>query len=322
VALEAPVENSMSNQEQLAILVGGENHKNSHRRGVGYQKETHPVLLATDQSSSLESVILYTLSEINELENEYFALMDSSKIKEEGFIAPKAFMMEFVDFIVMLKIIISKLDVKFSTEETIFSVDGQFKGNFSSLKEQTLNIGEGNVKRNLEILLNEALSLLKFLNIKIQGDLYVSLMNNKLQLNREARFFQVEDGMNETDMIDKTNHTFKALRLLRHHLLDNLGIETTLQPWITDFFIEEISDWRNSDQALDSLKLKVDLFKLKIRDELSWSLTGKIEPDRFLEMKMLIAGAKLLKNTDHKSSLSLQTQASNATLAEETVFWT
>lgn len=320
-ALEAPVKNNMSNQEQLAILVGGENHRNRLKRGVGYQKETHPVLLATDKTSSLESVILYTLSEIDELETEYFALMDVSKRKKEEFLIPKQFMMEFVDFIVMLKIIISKLDAKFSTEETIFSINGQFKGDFSSLKEQTLNVGEGNAKRNLELILSEALSLLKFLDIKLQGDLYVGLMNNKLQLNRESRFFQLENGMNEADVIDKTNHVFKSLRLLRHYLLDSLGIEGTLQPWITDFFATEILDWKNSEQAIERLKTKIDFFKLKIKDELSWSLTGKIESDEFLEMKMLIAGATLIKNTDHKKSLSLQTQAANATLAEETVFW-
>lgn len=166
------------------------------------------------------------------------------------------------------------------------------------------------------------MSLLKFLNIKLQGDLYVSLMNNKLQLNREARFFQLEEGMNETDVIDKSNHAFKALRLLRYHLLDSLGIEATLQPWITDFFIEEISDWKHSEQALDRLKLKIDLFKLKMRDELSWSLTGQFAPDKFLEMKMIIAGAKLIKNDNSMPSLSLQNQVSNATLAEGTVFWT
>ena len=321
MALEAPVENSMNNQEQLALLVGEENHKNSQRRGIGYQKETHPALLITDRVSSLESVILYTLSEINELESEYFALIAPSNQKKEEFAIPKSFMMEFVDFLVMLKIIISKLDAKFSTEETIFSINGQFKGDFSSLKEQTLNIGEGNVKRNLEMLLSEALSLLKFLNIQLQGDLYVSLMNKKLQFNREARFFQVENGMTEADIIKQTNHAFKALRLLRYHLLDKLGIKATLQPWMTDFFIDEIIDWKNSKQALASLKLKVNFFKLKLKDELTWSLTGKIKPDEFLEMKMLIAGAKLVKNNNFTSSLSLQNQGTNATLAEETVFW-
>lgn len=242
------------------------------------------------------------------------------KVKKENLV-PKQFMMEFVDFIVMLKIIISKLDAKFSTEETIFSINGQFRGDFSSLKEQTLNVGEGNVRRNLEIILSEALSLLKSLNIKLQGDLYVGLMNKKLQSNRESRFFQLENGMNEADIIDKTNHAFKSLRLLRHYLLDSLGIEGTLQPWITDFFATEILDWQNSEQALERLKIKIDFFKLKIKDELSWSLTGQAKPDNFLEMKMLIAGATLIKNTDNKKSLSLQTQAANATLAEETVFW-
>lgn len=80
--MEAPVKNNMGNQEQLAILFGGENHRNKLKRGVGYQKETHPSLLATDKTSSLESVILYTLSEIDELETEYFDLMDVSKSKK------------------------------------------------------------------------------------------------------------------------------------------------------------------------------------------------------------------------------------------------
>lgn len=322
MVLEAPVENSMNNQEQLAILIGDENHPDRQKRGAGYHKDNHPALRTAEASSSLESLTLYALSELNELEIEYFSLLSTSKIRKENFIAPKSFMMEFVDFIVMLKIIISKLDSKFSIENAELSVNGQFKGDFSSLKEQTVNIKEGNVRRNLEIILSEALSLLKFLNIKLQGDLYVSLINKKLQLNREARFFQLDKGMNEADMIDKSNHAFKALRLLRHHLLDSLGIEATLQPWITDFFIEEISDWQNSERALDRLKLKVGLFKLKIRDELVWSLTGQTTPDQFLEMKMIIAGAKLIKDNNFIPSLSLQNQASNATLAEGTVFWT
>ncbi len=288
---------------------------------VGYTKETHPALIAANSISSLESLVIYTLGELLELIAQHENLLIASEQAHQKLAPPKSWWLEFTDFIVMLKIIDEKTGHQFSMSEANFSVNGQFRGNFDSLKEQTINLGEGNVARNFELLLTELMSLVKHLGVDLQGDLYARLINAKLFLNREARFFKLEPKMTEAEIIAKNNHVFQALRLLRNFLLEATGEEMTLQIWITDFFAAEILDWRHSQAALARLSEKINSFKLKIKDELAWSLTANPKEDPFLQMKMMIAGAKKISGGKESDKATLQASSSNATLGT-TVFWT
>lgn len=288
---------------------------------AGYTRDSHPAIIAANDVSSLESLLIYTLGELIELSAEHERLLIASDAAGEKLQPSKQWWLEFADFIVMLKIINDRTGSKFSVEETSFSVNGQFKGSFDSLAEQTVNLAEGDVGRNFDFLFTELMSLVRHLNVDLQGELYARLINAKLFLNREMRFFKIEKGMNELDVINKNNHVFKALRLLRSFLMEATGEEMTLQPWITDFFQDEISDWRNSDFALESLRKKIAIFKIKIKDELAWSLTGRNTGDEFLEMKMMIAGAKLIAVNTSDEQSTLQSRSANATLGT-TVFWT
>lgn len=289
---------------------------------VGYKKETHPALIAANQISSLESLIICTLSELKELEVEQEQLAIQSDRAHEKLSPPKAWWLEFADFVVMLKIVNEKLGKKFAIEDANLAVNGQFRGQFDSLKEQTANLGEGNVFRNFELLFTELLSLVGFTSTEFRGKFAASLINTKLFLNRESRFFQIEEGMKTVDILSKNNHVFKALRILRNFVLENTGVDDVLQPWITDFFEEEILDWRHSETALARLKNKIFSFQTQIRDELAWDLTAKERRDNFLETKLLLAGAKLVGAEKNKNQFPLQSRSSNATLAGATIFWT
>lgn len=291
----APVESNVGgvgNQEQLAILY----------QGVGYQAATHPIKHFADSLVDVRSFLTSTLDECEELEIEQENHWHACQEAQSNLPLHREWFMELADFLVMLKIIQQKIAPKFSPEETNFSVDGQFKGDFKSFKEKTSNLTEGNASRNLELVFIEILSLLKYLDVKLQGQLYVSLTNHKLQLNREARFFQIEPGMSDTDMVEKSQHVFKTLRLLRNELLDKFGLENTLQPWITDFFQAEILDWKHSAQALELLQVRISLFRQKISSELTCELMNQKKPSSVnssLEMKMVMAGAKLIGGKDN-----------------------
>lgn len=291
---------------------------------VGYTEKTHPALLAANDISSLESLLLYTLGELVELKEAHEQLQIASDLAHEKLQPPKNWWLEFADFIVMLKIINVKTGNNFSMHEGSFSVNGQFRGSFDSLEEQTVNLGEGDVVANFETLFTELMSLVKHLGVDLQGDLYTRLINEKLFSNRESRFFQIEPNMSEVDIINKNNHVFKALRLLRNFLLEATGEEMPLETWITDFFEEEILDWRGGAVTLQKLEQKIAFFRIKIKDELAWSLTGAQTKNRdpFLEMKMMIAGGKLVKPQGEVGRQALQTDAYNATLAGTTFFWT
>lgn len=288
---------------------------------VGYKEETHPALLEVNRISSLESLLICTLNELAELKDEHEKLLIRSDQTHEKLQPSKAWWLELTDFIVMLKIINERTGRNFSIEELNPSVNGQFKGNFNSLEEQTANLGEGDISHNFELLFTELMSLIKYMSVDFQGVFFANMINTKLFLNRESRFFKIEPNMNETDIINKNNHVFKALRILRNLVWESTGKEEVLQPWITNFFEKEILDWRNSEVALKELENKILIFKIKIKDELSWTLTAKPNNDPLLEMKMMIGGAKEIGTKD-ASSFPLQSWSSNATLAETTVFWT
>ena len=287
------------NQEQLADLLNQ----------IGYRETTHPVTKQADHLTNLPSLLTYTLAELRELEEEYEKLMrlreNQRHLQEkqrpaeaEAKKARQQFLMEFADFMVMLKLVIEKLQAPFSLEERVLPVNGQFNGRFDSLYEQTVNLGEGRkIVADLDFIFCEALSLLKFLNIELQAEALCLSLNRKLWANREPRFFQIEPGMNEADLLQKANHAFRVLRLLRRQLLDDLGLEMHLQTWITDFFAPEILDWRHSEQVLGALPAQVAAFRQMIADQVSWTLTAQKpastnnQLDPQLEAKLKIAGA-------------------------------
>ncbi len=259
-----------SNQEQLALLI----------EKVGYPEETHPVIVhSNEHATELEGLLQDTLGELVELEAEHQVVPLSQK-----------WWLEFTDLVVFLRSVKRRLVPNFSVETVVFSVDGQFRGSFDSLKEQIVNLGEGNPERNLHYLLTDLLSMLKYLDANLQAEIYVRLINFKLFFNKEARFLKIEPGMKEQDILDKKTHVFKALRILRKFLFKVTGEETLLQPFVTDFFAKEILDWRNSEPAIQKIHEKLPLFQAKVRAELNKLSPDSAKRDSNLELKLMIAG--------------------------------
>lgn len=288
---------------------------------VGYTDETHPVLILANQLASPISLINYTLTEVKEWGVEQKNL-DSAKESQKKKLPPsKELLLEFADFIVMLRILNKKLGIGFSVEDTIFSkVNGQFHGDFSQLKEQTANLAEGNILNNFESLFTILFSFVKQLGPDFQGEFLARLVEAKLFANREPRFFQLEPNMTEEDVLSKNNHTFEALSIIRGFLKNAVGYEVALQAWITDFFAEEILDWRNSRQALQKLRTKLLSFKQQVGNEVIWNMTGGLNQDSpLLQLKLAIAGGVELGSA--KSQAVLQNNTANATLERGTVFW-
>lgn len=307
------------NQDQLAILVGGNNRENGS--GLGYKVNYHPIKTINDSLIPVDSLVEATSGEAEELEEEHGNFLERMDQASKVLKPHKDWFMELADFLVMLKILQEKLAPKFSIEGTVFSVNGQFNGDFDSIKEKTINIQDGRPDKNLKAIYTELMSLMKYFNIELQGELYVKVTNLKLALNREARFFQLEPDMNEADIIDKNNHVFRCLRMLRSALLDSNGLNSTLQPWITDFFVDEILDWRHSDLAFGILQNKIKLFKEELKNQISWSLTNKQPTDSsILTMKMMMAGIPTINDSDRKPK-PLQISPYNASLARDTIFW-
>lgn len=288
---------------------------------VGYTDETHPVLILANQLASPISLINYTLTEVKEWEVEQAKLERSGEEKKKKLPHSKELLLEFADFIVMLKILKRNLGLRFSVEETIFArVNGQFHGDFSQLKEQTLNLTEGNILKNFESLFTTLFSFVKQLGPDFQGEFLARLVEAKLFANREPRFFQLEPNMTEEDVLAKNNHTFEALSIIRGFLKNQVGYEIALQPWITDFFKEEILDWRNSRVSLQKLKAKLALFRQQVGNEVAWNITGGLNSsDSLLQLKLAIAGGVEVGSS--RAQAVLQNNAANATLERGTVFW-
>ncbi len=288
---------------------------------VGYTDETHPVLILANQLASPTSLINYTLTEVKEWEVEKKELQLDSERQHQELPPSKELLLEFADFIVMLRILNKKLGKRFSVEETVFSrVNGQFKGDFTQLKEQTLAIAEGNVLRNFELLFTTLFSFVKQMGPEFEGEVLARLVEAKLFANREPRFFQLEPGMTEEEVLAKNNHTFEALSIIRGFLKNAVGHEVALQTWITDFFVEEVLDWRNSAVALQRLRAKLVIFRQQVGNEAAWSLTGGLQQDSpHLQLKLAIAGGVLVGSA--KSQAVLQNNTANATLGRGTVFW-
>lgn len=288
---------------------------------VGYTDETHPVLILANQLASPTALINYTLTEVKEWELEQEKLEISREEKKKRLPPSKELLLEFADFIVMLQILKRKLNLRFSVEETIFAkVNGQFHGDFSQLKEQTLNLTEGNILKNFESLFTTLFSFVKQLGPDFQGEFLARLVEAKLFANREPRFFQLEPNMTEEDVLAKNNHTFEALSIIRGFLKNQVGYEIALQPWITDFFKEEILDWRNSRVSLQKLKAKLALFRQQVGNEVAWNITGGLKSnDSLLQLKLAIAGGVEVGSS--RAQAVLQNNAANATLGRGTVFW-
>lgn len=288
---------------------------------VGYTDETHPVLILANQLASPTALINYTLTEVKEWEVEQEKLEQSREEKKKRLPPSKELLLEFADFIVMLQILKRKLNLRFSVEETIFAkVNGQFHGDFSQLKEQTLNLTEGNILKNFESLFTTLFSFVKQLGPDFQGEFLARLVEAKLFANREPRFFQLEPNMTEEDVLAKNNHTFEALSIIRGFLKNQVGYEIALQPWITDFFKEEILDWRNSRVSLQKLKAKLALFRQQVGNEVAWNITGGLKSnDSLLQLKLAIAGGVEVGSS--RAQAVLQNNAANATLGRGTVFW-
>lgn len=287
---------------------------------VGYTDETHPVLILANQLASPTALINYTLTEVKEWEVEQEKLEQSREEKKKRLPPSKELLLEFADFIVMLQILKRKLNLRFSVEETIFAkVNGQFHGDFSQLKEQTLNLTEGNILKNFESLFTTLFSFVKQLGPDFQGEFLARLVEAKLFANRD-RFFQLEPNMTEEDVLAKNNHTFEALSIIRGFLKNQVGYEIALQPWITDFFKEEILDWRNSRVSLQKLKAKLALFRQQVGNEVAWNITGGLKSnDSLLQLKLAIAGGVEVGSS--RAQAVLQNNAANATLGRGTVFW-
>lgn len=288
---------------------------------VGYTDKTHPVLILANQLASPTALINYTLTEVKEWEVEQEKLEQSREEKKKRLPPSKELLLEFADFIVMLQILKRKLNLRFSVEETIFAkVNGQFHGDFSQLKEQTLNLTEGNILKNFESLFTTLFSFVKQLGPDFQGEFLARLVEAKLFANREPRFFQLEPNMTEEDVLAKNNHTFEALSIIRGFLKNQVGYEIALQPWITDFFKEEILDWRNSRVSLQKLKAKLALFRQQVGNEVAWNITGGLNSsDSLLQLKLAIAGGVEVGSS--RAQAVLQNNAANATLGRGTVFW-
>lgn len=247
--------------------------------GVGYQaadkddRPLHPLIIKHNQiASKPEYMVDLILGELDELaqEHEYqpFSL---------------EWWFELADKIVTLKSARDRFAPTFSIREITPAVNGQWKGDFRSLREQVGNLTEGNPHRNFQHIITELLSMLKHLDVGIQSKVYLRLssliakLNDKLEKNKESKYCQIEPGMNDADVYNKTIHVFLAFRKIRKFLKEVVGQEQMLQPWITAFFEAEIMDWRHSEQALARIDQKLPLLRANMRDSLAWLLSA--QPD-------------------------------------------
>ncbi len=319
------------NQQQLHVLF----------ESVGYRSSSHPVLVAANERSmSLRQFLSLTVDEVDEqtVEHKKWQATNDSMHRET---APhKDLLMEFVDVLVMLRSVRTRVAPGFSVEKTIFSNSDKPRADFDSIKEQIINIGEGRGEHNFQLLFGEFLLLIGHLNVELQASMYIELMNKKLNDNRESRFYQKEPGMTEADMLLKYDHVTAALRVLRNFLRKTTGQEMTLQPWITEHFKEQILGWHDSKLSMVLLQREILFFQQQIKDEMFWKLTpprkekkgqddsvrtsinaGRTLSDPFFETKMLLAGAKLINNPNPEAKdKALQSRSSNATLGQ-TIFW-
>ena len=135
---------------------------------VGYQatdkdgRPEHPLIEVHNQIAiSPENLLLLAFEELLELEEQH-----------ERFLT-KDWWKEWADILVFLRSFQRRLAPKFSVEETIFSVNGQYTGQFQSMKEQLVNLSSGNIEHNLKFFITEILSMLKHLDQETQVKIYL-----------------------------------------------------------------------------------------------------------------------------------------------------
>lgn len=316
------------NQENLDNLM----------RLVGYRKESHPVLMEANNVMPISTLLKLLIDEIDETAIEYKKWCQHNDEVHQETKIPKLAILEFIDVNIFLKMIIGRLVPNFSIKDINSKVNGQFRGDFDSLIDQAFSLADGNVNHNLTLFVTEELSLLKHVNVELQADYYAKLVNKKLLGNKASEFYQKEPGMSEADILAKYEHVTAALRILRKFLLQATGQEVTLQPWITKPFSELILNWRNSEMATAQLKQELLQFHHQVKDEVSWMLTAKKMQENPLpegrqsvvsafknyndfELKMLLAGAKLISSPNSgEKDKALQVSSANATLGQ-TIFW-
>lgn len=312
---------------------------------VGYRAPQHEVLVAANLVMSLENYLAIVASEVQELAEQYDEWKKKNDKEHKKTPLPKNFFMELFDVIVTLGNARQRIMPNFSLEAADLRVDGQFHGSFDSLEKQVWSLGEGDIERNLKLVFTELLSLLKHLDIGLQAETYVKLTNRKLEGNKESRFYLREPGMSEAEMLLKYDHVTKALRIIRKFLRQTTGSEITLQPWMTDPFVKTILDWRSSQAALARLPQELLLFHGEIKDQVVWKLTPRkwdevgmskaglllkadrvgddlklVSNDQNIQLKMMLAGAKLISPPERPKAATLQGEGSNATLGP-TILW-
>lgn len=284
-------------QELLATLMDQVGYQAADRHG----RPLHPLIIQYNRiASTNEDAASLILGEIEELSEE-----------QQRHPLSESWWLELADVLVTLRSARDRFAPQFSIRETTFSVNGQWKGNFKSLKEQTVNLAEGNPHHNFQLLITELLSMLKHLDTDIQGKIYLRLsklvvkLNSKLERNKESKYCQIEPGMDDTDVYNKTIHVFKAFRKIRNFLKQITGAEQTLEPRITVFFESEIMDWRNSEEALTRLEQKLPLLRATMKDSLAWLLSGKLTPQVYPD-KQLLQATLLTGKLPPKKQLGLE----------------
>lgn len=291
-------------------------HNTGYRATDPNGRSEHPLIFAYNRiASPLVTLLLLATGEVEELEEQQESVLSQDWWKE------------LADILVFLRSIQERLQQSFSVEATIFSVNGQYTGKFDSMKEQLANMGSGNVEHNLKHFIAEILSMLKHLDQSTQAKVYLRVeqlireMQLKLNGNKESRFYQLEPGMTDDEILQKYEHVTQALRILRKFLLEATGQEMALQAWITDFFKTEIEDWRDSREALSRLKAKILIFKSQLQDEVFDQLAQdpSLNPDHLFQLKLMISGAVPLTTDKSHPDPSRQTSGNSATLS--TVFW-
>lgn len=317
-----------SHQEQLSKAI----------ISVGYRADKHPVIVEANEFMSLEQYLaLVVIPEINELAQEYQDWERANDLAHEKTPLPKSLLMELYDVLVTLGNALDRIAPQFSVEAMQSRVNGQFHGDFTSMQEQVLNLGVGNIERNLESIFTILLSMLKHLDIDLQTEIYVRLINSKLEGNKPSKFYQKKPGMNVVDVLAKYKHVTTALRNLRRFLRTKTGLEVTLEPWLIKPFEEKILNWPKSGAMLAELTLDFANFQSQIRDEVAWHLTAgqgkkKQLPDKKpfavrrptdfndLELILRLAGGVSIEAPESDGDPALQNNPSSATLGG-TIFW-
>lgn len=270
---------------------------------VGYSEKEHPIIYLEDKNIDPLVILQWLLGELTELEEEHKkVLLESEKNGSEPAYDEKWYL-ELADVFVFIKALLRSTygQEHYDFSNALAKANGQFKGDFKSLKEKTGNLLEGNLLHNLEFLIEEILSLAHHFPSSIKVELIADLLRLKNNLNREARFFQLEPRMiengklNEELVVKKFNHVNGCLKMIRKYLKSVLPFEVTLQPWMTDYFAKEVMDWQNSERAMQEMQIKLQLWPKDIARIVAKMLKeeklGQEIPQKQKELMLYLAGA-------------------------------